>query len=140
MCPWDICIFWSWNFWSVDLSEMLFHASFDFKSFQSERILKIVFLFTSNAPLSLKPFIWSSKAGITIKVWSVYYSLIKVLSLIFIFIIKFIFGACALVSLFKQCEWAPARMEIRRRLLPLVGWVVSSKDGISQGFRPVFHT
>ena len=29
------------------------------------------------------------------------------------------------------------RMEIRRRLLPLVGWVVSSKDGISQGFPPV---
>ena len=42
VCPLEICIFWSFikgNFWSVDLSEMLFHASFHFKSFQSERIL-----------------------------------------------------------------------------------------------------
>ena len=72
---WPFCILWSFikeNFWSVGLSEMLFHASFDFKSFQSEGILKIVFLFKSNASLSSKPFIWSSKSRYhhDISVWS----------------------------------------------------------------------
>ena len=37
----------------------------------------------------------------------------------------------------KSVNKAPAYGNKKKAL---VGWVVSSKDGISQGFRPVFHT
>ena len=98
---------------------MLFYASFDFKSFQSQRnfISEIVFLFKSNTQFSFSSFMIDKRAKcITIE-------MVEVKS-----------GLCVFS---KSVNKAPAYGNKKKAL---VGWVVSSKDGISQGFRPVFHT
>ena len=97
---------------------MLFYASFDFKSFQSQRnfIPEIVFLFKSSTQFSFSSFIDKRAKCINIV-------MVEVKS-----------GLCVLS---KSVNKAPAYGNKKKAL---VGWVVSSKDGISQGFRPVFHT
>ena len=100
---------------------MLFYASFDFKSFQSQRnfIPEIVFLFKSNTQFSFSSFMIDKRA----KCITTYSIMVEVKS-----------GLCVFS---KSVNKAPAYGNKKKAL---VGWVVSSKDGISQGFRPVFHT